>query len=308
MLGIFDALHPDYQYNIRGWLTKINDPDNCSSTDIFSMGLYYETANTSLGATAQYNGNIAWMEGRTGANCLVNGLTRNKAGYGFTYDNNNRLKKAQYGENTSGTSFNLALNNYTVDLLNYDRDGNLTRVRRKGITSGTTFGYIDNLTINYISSYSSTTQFNWISSISESGTLNKGFIRNSGATTRNYAYDANGNMTTDGHKGVTGNLIYTYNHLNLPVTAIFPGGNSIEWTYDAAGQKLKKRTYNGATTLSEKHYIAGVEYNGTSLEAVYNTEGRVVPNGTTWTYEYTLKDHHACRVASSGQCAGQLPV
>ena len=42
---------------------------------------------------------------------------------------------------------------------------------------------------------------------------------------------------------------------------------------------------------SEKHYISGIEYNGTAIEAIYNTEGRVVPNGASWTYEYTLRDH-----------------
>ena len=60
--------------------------------------------------------------------------------------------------------------------------------------------------------------------------------------------------------------------------------------------------------LSEKHYISGIEYNGTAVEAIYNTEGRVVPNGASWTYEYTLRDHHAFVVASLRKCAGKLPV
>ncbi|NUO03305.1 MAG: hypothetical protein HUU01_22060, partial [Saprospiraceae bacterium] len=42
---------------------------------------------------------------------------------------------------------------------------------------------------------------------------------------------------------------------------------------------------------SASNYISGIEYNGAALEAVYHEKGRLVPNGTAWHYEYTLKDH-----------------
>ncbi|MBL0113093.1 MAG: hypothetical protein IPP42_20575 [Saprospiraceae bacterium] len=62
----------DYQYNIRKWLTQINDPDACN-TNLFGMRLGYTTANASLNATAKYNGNIAWIEWRAGAYCVPGG-------------------------------------------------------------------------------------------------------------------------------------------------------------------------------------------------------------------------------------------
>ncbi|MBK6476734.1 MAG: hypothetical protein IPF93_00245 [Saprospiraceae bacterium] len=63
----------DYQYNIRKWLTQINDPDACN-TNLFGMRLGYTTANASLNATAKYNGNIAWIEWRAGAYCVPGGV------------------------------------------------------------------------------------------------------------------------------------------------------------------------------------------------------------------------------------------
>ena len=74
----------DYQYNIRKWLTQINDPDACN-TNLFGMRLGYTTANASLNATAKYNGNISWIEWRAGAYCVPGGVARYKSGYGFTY-------------------------------------------------------------------------------------------------------------------------------------------------------------------------------------------------------------------------------
>lgn len=69
----------------------------------------------------------------------------------------------------------------------------------------------------------------------------------------------------------------------------------MEWTYDAnpevnSGQaftKLKKATSAGDT----KHYINGIEYDGTVIEAIYHAEGRASLQGSTYRYEYTLRDH-----------------
>lgn len=37
--------------------------------------------------------------------------------------------------------------------------------------------------------------------------------------------------------------------------------------------------------------IYGIEYNGANLEAIYHADGRLLPNGAAWHYEYTIKDH-----------------
>ena len=66
--------------------------------------------------------------------------------------------------------------------------------------------------------------------------------------------------------------------------------------YDASGVKLRKivQSYNNATLTSEKifDYINGVEYEGTNLTRLANTEGAVVKNANGgYEYEYVLRDH-----------------
>lgn len=97
-------------------------------------------------------------------------------------------------------------------------------------------------------------------------------------TTTNYVYNANGNATTDGQNGKT----ITYNYLNLPQTV--SGG--LNYTYDATGQKLNK-TAVGQT----RHYIGGIEYNGTTIETIQTEEGIARNNAGTYSYEYNLTDH-----------------
>ena len=56
-----------------------------------------------------------------------------------------------------------------------------------------------------------------------------------------YLYDANGNLTQDKNKGITGIL---YNHLNLPHQIHFGQvGDSIVFRYAASGQKVAKLVY-----------------------------------------------------------------
>ena len=100
-------------------------------------------------------------------------------------------------------------------------------------------------------------------------------------------------MTEDKNKGIT----ITYNHLNLPVKVTFDSNEEITWTYDAAGVKLRKYTDDGQGNTTEKNYVGGIEYikgaNGYKVEAIYHSEGRVLPTDAEGKYqfEYTLKDH-----------------
>ncbi|KAF0200125.1 MAG: RHS repeat-associated core domain-containing [Bacteroidetes bacterium] len=56
----------DYGYNIRGWLTSINNPASVSNTgDLFGMNLYYNTTTQGLNNQAMYSGNISATEWQT---------------------------------------------------------------------------------------------------------------------------------------------------------------------------------------------------------------------------------------------------
>ncbi|PHN00804.1 DUF6443 domain-containing protein [Flavilitoribacter nigricans] len=272
----------NYTYNIRGWLTAINNPGTCSTDDLFSMSINYHTANSNLGSTALYNGNISSIEWRTGASCLVNGVSRNKAAYGFTYDSANRLTKAKYGEyNSSNSWISGNVDRYTVDNLAYDDNGNITTIKRRGLTGTGTYGIIDDLTYTY-----SGTVPNQLTGIAEASLLDRGFKKVS-AGASGYTYDNNGNVTVDGYRGITGT---TYHPHDLPSKVTYSATKYIEYTYDALGRKWKSKTVDGATT-TEKTYLGGIEYVGSNLEAIYHPEGRAVPSGATYEYQYTIRDH-----------------
>ena len=108
-----------------------------------------------------------------------------------------------------------------------------------------------------------------------------------GAGTGSYGYDNNGNLQTDPYKG----LNITYNFLNLP-TSVQKGSESIILEYDAAGVKLRKVV--DATNAADdytKEYVSGIEYKDNAIESIYHEEGRVVPDGNGFRYEWMIKDH-----------------
>ena len=111
-----------------------------------------------------------------------------------------------------------------------------------------------------------------------------------------YSYDANGNMTSDQNKGI--NLI-TYNHLNLPKTISFGSLGSINYIYNALGQKVNKTVAeNGATNATD--YLDGYQYLNTYLKYFPTAEGYVnawqdtgiIQQGSyLFNYVYSYTDH-----------------
>jgi len=108
-------------------------------------------------------------------------------------------------------------------------------------------------------------------------------ISGGGIPTGTYAYDLNGNATTDGRTGIT----FTYNILDLPATATKSGVN-MTYTYDADGNKLSEVNTSTSTT---RHYVSGIEYNGSTIDFIKNEEGVASNNAGTYTYQYFLTDH-----------------
>ncbi len=265
----------DYTYNIRGWLTGINDPSSCTTQagdqlpDLFSMKLFYDAPTSGTGsATPQYNGNISEIQWRTNTEAC---WTLNA--YRFSYDKGNRLTAASHWENT-GTWTNA--DKYSESGISYDLNGNITKYKRRGMTAPNTFGVIDDLVYSY-----PTAKPDQLALVKDDlGSITKGFKRNSTSLTP-FSYDFNGNLTTDLNK----NMTVTYNHLNLP-TSFTLGANLITMTYTADGEKLTKVA--GSTT---RNYVSGIEYLGANLEAIYTSEGRCKWTGTAFDYEYTIRDH-----------------
>jgi RHS repeat-associated protein len=111
-----------------------------------------------------------------------------------------------------------------------------------------------------------------------------------------YSYDANGNMTSDQNKNI--NLI-TYNHLNLPKTINFGSLGSINYIYNALGQKVKKTVLeDGATNATD--YLDGYQYLNKYLKYFPTAEGYVnawqdtgiIQQGSyLFNYVYSYTDH-----------------
>ena len=113
-----------------------------------------------------------------------------------------------------------------------------------------------------------------------------------------YLYDANGNLTQDKNKGITG---IGYNHLNLPRQIRFgQGADSVVFRYAASGQKVAKLVYQTGKPLLRTDYLGPYQYEQDSLRFFPHAEGRVLrfvqydaAHQPTVSYqrEFTIKDH-----------------
>ena len=94
----------------------------------------------------------------------------------------------------------------------------------------------------------------------------------------------NGNVITDPSR-INGTITIGYNLLNLPQT--ITGGKTITYTYDATGNKLRRVSTGTGTT----DYIGGIQYDAGVLTFIQTEEGKAVPNGANYDYQYYLGDN-----------------
>lgn len=320
-----------YDYNIRGWMLGMNRDyaKDANSTNYFGFDLGYDKTNNGIIGNqaynnAQYNGNIAGMVWKSKGD-------GEKRKYDFSYDAVNRLMKADFTQYTGGVFNQSAGVNYNMkmgDGVNpssaYDMNGNILRMQQWGLKLGGS-AQIDDMNYSYY------TNTNKLLAVTEQGTgttdhkLGDFTDKNTAAT--DYGYDLNGNLITDLNKGLngaTGNNINAtggqgairYNHLNLPSEIVVAGKGMIYYTYDAAGNKLKKQVVENATTANGNistttttTYLGGLVYetktdnnpNTTDytdqLQFIGHEEGRIrfkPAEGATaasFEYDYMIKDH-----------------
>ena len=312
----------DYTYNDAGWMTRINDntvtggvkafPLGCTpglptpgattltkfpeTNDLFYLELRYEellsSTNGGVGGItgkAEKGGNISQMVWRARG--------RERQVYDFRYDHLNRMLSATYYDVPGSTSGTASASNRFNESLTYDLRGNILTLQRNGYYASTCgYGQIDNLTYAYNTTYPN--RVNSIADAAPASQASQGFNPDKGGS--GYTYDVNGNLKTDSYKGITN---ITYNHLNLPAKVEWGTTKSVEYTYDAAGGKLRKTVKSGTTITSVQDYLGGMEYRQVGatgskrVEAIYHAEGRYfnlnVDNSNTlnWRKEYSIADH-----------------
>jgi len=289
----------DYTYNIRGWLSTINDPATVSSTgDLFGMKLFYNTTNSDIHSVAAYNGNITGAIWQTAlpTGSSATGITGQKA-YAYTYDKLNRLLAGIYSEVLTGSwqpndkySEIIHNGNTSPTYRPYDLNGNIYTLKRNGLTAmNYIVGKIDELTYTYDGNKLIGVDDN-ISTNYYSGDFLDNSQYYSFTHQPEFTYDKNGNLTKDVNKGITS---IAYNYINLPVSINKTTGNRIEYTYDAAGNKRSQLLYvNGTCVKTTSFYGNFVYENGYPAWVTYD-EGRIAlnNNGTANINEAYLKDH-----------------
>ncbi|WP_299088829.1 DUF6443 domain-containing protein [uncultured Bacteroides sp.] len=270
-----------YTYNVRSWLKSV------STGNLFSQTLYYNESYG--GSTGRYNGNISAMSWKSSGD---SGLR----GYAFSYDGLSRLTAANYLLNGSVNA------NYNTSYT-YDKHGNLKTLMRYGKTGSSVYGVMDNLTCTYTG--------NQLYNVSDSGTdpLYSGafnFMDGTKNSSREYKYDANGNMQEDFNNKITK---IQYNFLNLPVALQFTNGNRTDYLYGSDGMKrrviystavanvnvpmgeIRTLSSNQVSATHTVDYCGNVIYEGGNLSKILTEEGYITLSGSAPTYHYYLKDH-----------------
>ena len=281
----------DYFYNIRGWLTAINDPENIASeNDIFAMKLHYNDEGTGT-CSKQYNGNIAWVNWATNRDQV-------RSIYNYSYDDLNRLTSGMYYQgNGGGYSHDGSFDEKDIT---YDANGNILTLNRYAANATP----VDQLTYVYPGDK------NQVRYILDPALDVPGVNDYPGGTvaTQGFWYDNNGNMTVCYDKGLTVPVLY--NHLNKPVLFDFGNGEKIRYIYDGAGNKLAKMVIAGnEQPESSMIYSGNFVYNRNGvLQYILTSEGRIVPDNDSYRFEYFMKDHLGNTRATFAEAAPGLPM
>ncbi|REC61229.1 RHS repeat-associated core domain-containing protein [Chryseobacterium pennae] len=259
----------DYTYNIRGWVTGINNPSNLND-DLFGYTIKYNNPESS--SSGKFNGNIAQIDWKASDD----GTLRR---YDYQYDGLDRLLSGVYSEPGSF----VPANNFYNESLTYDLNGNILSLVRKAKGFSQTEIKIDDLTYVYTG--------NRLDSVTDSSTNYSGYPDVSGNL---ISYDSNGNMKDHIDKGI---LQIDYNILNLPKYIKFnqtyairnPFGGTQQsknittrYTYRADGTKLRKvYTYGIAKNNSEGNkvteYYDGFQYDAEGVFSIVPPLLRFVP-------------------------------
>lgn len=328
-----------YDYTLQGALLGINrnylSPGYSApagGSNFFGMELSYDKQTSVTGhnyAAVQYNGNFTGQSWKTAGD----GIDRQ---YNYVYDNAKRMTGASFVQNSSGSTWDNGFVDFSVSGITYDYNGNLLGKNQTGFRVGGA-GAIDQLTYTYFPASNRLQNVidgvnnpashlgDFISSQTYMTSLgNSKTVANAAAYT-DYGYDANGNVTKDLNKdiGTSSSVGIVYNYLNLPMSVTFANKGTIQFVYDAAGNKLSKTitennatvSYNGTNYTTNAtttfNYINGfvyknIAYNNAALAPLQlsnvlqyqnNEEGRIrfipavgnIP--AFFVYDYFIRDH-----------------
>ncbi len=294
--NVFQSI--DYTYNIRGWLTKINNP--AQNDKLFAEELLYEKHNHDLDNFTTFNGNISGIIWQTAQPAGTSSpVTTGQKAYTFLYDNLNRMLYGKYSEKGeshwdqndkySEYIYTATPSTTSFSYRPYDLNGNIMSLNRFGLSKpNNSMHLIDQLTYTYngnqLMAVDDASGFSTSSDFRDNGHYYNG-------STPEYTYDKNGNLMNDVNKGLTE---IVYDHNNLPVSIESKNNTRIEYIYDASGTKRQQKYFTNIEGNVSKttDFIGNFVYeNGIPAYNIYD-DGRLIfnPDGTYFAEAY-LKDH-----------------
>lgn len=242
-----------YDYNIRNWLLGINRNyvSGASTSNYFGMELGYDNPISIVAGanytTPQYNGNISGTIWKSKGD----GIDRK---YDYTYDNVNRLISAPFTQQngsswdvTAGIDFSMQLG-YNGNPA-YDANGNISSMQQNGFKINSSPS-IDQLTYSYLNNGNNTNRLQQVIDNANDKSSVLGDFKYDPATKNanvDYTYDANGNIISDNNRAISS---IAYSYLNLPQSLTITNKGSIQYIYDAIGNKLQKITTENNATIN----------------------------------------------------------
>lgn len=319
-LGDLNVQGVDYAYTIQGWLKAINGDvldtlidmgqDGKSNTaylqDVFALTLdYFEGDYKSISGTevsvlsapsrSLYNGNIARQNA---ALKPFDALNKN-----YEYDPMNRIKTTEYNtidwDNTNSSYMTTPTTEY-AEKFDYDLDGNILRLLRKGNKVSNVVKTMDSLEYFYhtngSTAYSSAQPAstgnrlkNVFDYANHSGVYSNDIpiypgstVTSSTVVSERFKYDAIGNLISDEMNGID---TIEWNLYGKVTDVTLPSYSDDHFTYDAVGNRISKtysHTNDTHDTLWENRQIYVRDAQGNIL-AVYNDNrvSSVSPSSST---------------------------
>lgn len=277
----------DYRYNIRGWLTHINNStltndgvNNDDTNDLFGMQIVYHDETqmvNGVNTNPRYNGLISAIKWKT--DNKKDPPQERIYGHYYTPDVN-QLSQSLYAAK-SGSNWTAEPGFYDLTNLTYDKNGNIQTLNRYAKANNARIT-LDQLTYGYGNNG------NKLTNVEDAGNPSFGFKNGTVGIPTEYDYDAAGNLISDLNKEI---IEVRYNYLNLPEYIEFYDGWKLEYTYDATGYAVKKVLKKGSTVVRQVDYVAGIQYFDNALTLIFTAKGRAVKQNSTYDYEYFLTDH-----------------
>ncbi|MBL0200733.1 MAG: EndoU domain-containing protein [Chitinophagaceae bacterium] len=301
-LGELQVQGVDYAYTLQGWLKGVNStsvnegiqdmggdgriatpasPNNNVARDAYGFSLNYfngdyksiggsslntftsgtfnltntNTTNNKVAAEL-FNGNIAAM--------AVNIPKLGSANvYGYKYDQLNRILSmdAFTGLNNVTNTFTAVASANYKERVTYDANGNIKTYLRNGDAARQA---MDDMTYSY---KANTNQLDKVVDVAADDLLNYANYNDikQGQNNGNYQYDAIGNLISDVSEGITNVNWNVYGKIQ----SITKTGSTINYTYDASGNRISKQVTTGSTTKTT-WYVRDASGN---VMGVYTKEG-----------------------------------